>query len=96
MTPCENDIALGRNLLLTTTTAPAPGVNRLAPRLSIAYGGLPVLRLSATVEGARSRDDFEPRDEPVFTARDWTSIGQQKDATSDEDPLNERRTPACS
>ena len=35
----RNDIAPGRNLLLTTTTAPAPGVNGLAPRLSIAYGG---------------------------------------------------------
>lgn len=39
----------------------------------------PVLRLPATVEGVRSRDDSQPRDERLFTAGDWISIGQQKE-----------------
>ena len=35
----------------------------------------PVTHLSARVDGVRSRDDSQPGDEPLFTARDWISIG---------------------
>ena len=35
----------------------------------------PVAYLSARVDGVRSRDDSQPGDEPLFTARDWISIG---------------------
>ena len=35
----------------------------------------PVTYLSARVDGVRSRDDSQPGDEPLFTARDWNAIG---------------------
>ena len=41
----------------------------------LTYWWQPELRLSMRVDGARSRDDSQPGDEPLFTGRDWISIG---------------------
>ena len=72
MTRCENDIALGRNLL---DGARHFRKTRWRERTARTLWWEPVLTLSAKAEDMRSRDASQPGDEPLFTAREWKSIG---------------------
>lgn len=71
MIRCENDSALGPNLLDGAATS----ATRWREGGATTLWWEPVLTLSAKAAGVRSRDDSQPGDEPLFSAREWISIG---------------------